>query len=214
MKNKRPESGMPEREMHLEQKLTHSLHQTSLAVNDIHLRTTILLSRKEVFQKQNRKRISLTRFLVKQIPLIGWKLWGFQAVFLLSVYGVLSDLSDYLKSPLRLAKLLFCLSIMVVMTALPLLYRSIRWQMQELETTTHFSLIKLLLARLIVIGIGDLSLLGGILLTALAKLLCLPTVLSFICACRSFFQEAAACLCWGIFLPAGFSLEAFSSAPL
>lgn len=188
MKNKRSESGMPEREMHLEQKLMHSLHQTSLAVNDTHLRTTILLSRKEVFQKQNRKRISLARFLVKQIPLIGWKLWGFQAVFLLSVYGVLSDLSDYLKSPPRLAKLLFCLSIMVVMTALPLLYRSIRWQMQELETTTHFSLIKLLLARLIVIGIGDLSLLGGILLTALAKTslsadsaviyLCLPFLLS------------------------------------
>ncbi len=188
MKNKRFISEMPDGAINMEQRLRQSLHQPAPAVNDAHLRATILRSRKEVLQRQNRKRISFARFLGKQIPLIGWKLWGFQAVFLLSVYGVLSDFSDYLKSPLHLAKLLFCLSVVVVMTALPLLYRSFRYQMQEIEAAARFSSVKLLLARLIVISIGDLSLLGGILLAALAKTslsadsaviyLCLPFLLS------------------------------------
>lgn len=188
MKHKLSESGIPEREMNLKQKLKQSLHPTSITVNDAHLQATILRSRKEALQRQNRKRISFARFLGKQIPLIGWKLWGFQAAFLLSVCGLLSDFSDYLKNPLHLAKLLFCLSIMVVMTALPLLYRSIRYRMQETEAAAYFSSVKLLLARLIVIGIGDLSLLGGILLATLAKTslsadsaviyLCLPFLLS------------------------------------
>lgn len=149
--------------------LKRSLHQTPSAADDTHLQATILLARKEACKKQERKRISFIRFLGKQIPLVGWKLWGLQSIFLLAACGFLSDLSDYLKSPAHLAKLLFCLSVAVFMTALPLLYRSYRWQMQEIEAAARFSSVKLLLARLIVIGIGDMALLGGLFLAALIK---------------------------------------------
>lgn len=157
------------RETKLEKALKLSLHQTPSIPGDAHLQATILLARKEACRKQNRKRISFTRFLGKQIPFIGWRLWGVQCLFFLAAYFVLSDVPGYLKSPLHLAKALFCLSVLVFMTALPLLVRSVRFRMQEIEGTARFSSVKLLLARLTVIGIGDLILLGGILLTTLAK---------------------------------------------
>lgn len=172
----------------LKKRLRQSLQQIPAIPDDSRLQAATLLARREVCKKQMRKRTSFTYFLRRQIPLIGWKIWGMQCIFFLAVYGMLSDFSDYLKNPLHLAKLLFCLSIMVVMTALPLLYRSIRYRMQEVEAAAYFSSVKLLLARLIVIGIGDLSLLGSIFLTALAKTslsadsaviyLCLPFLLA------------------------------------
>lgn len=68
------------------------------------------------------------------------------------------------------------------MTALPLLYRSARWRMQEIEAAARFSSIKLLLSKLIVIAIGDLSLLGGIFLTALVKTsLRADTIVIYLC---------------------------------
>ncbi len=116
--------------INLEGQLRQALHRFPSVISDAHLQETILQAGKAACQRQNRRRISFARFLWKQIPLIGWKLWCIQGIFLLSAYGVLSDFSDYLKAPLRLAKLLFCLSIAVFMTALPLLYRSARWRMQ------------------------------------------------------------------------------------
>lgn len=172
----------------LEQKLRHSLHQAPAIPDDSHMHAVILLARREACRKTARERISFAYFLRKQIPLIGWRVWSLQFLLLLAACGVLSDLSDFLKSPLHLAKLLFCLSIMVFMTALPPLYRSVRYRMQEIETAARFSLIRLLLARLIVIGIGDFALLGCMLFTALAKTslsadtaviyLCLPFLLA------------------------------------
>ena len=168
--------------INLEGQLRQALHRFPSVISDAHLQETILQAGKAACQRQNRRRISFARFLWKQIPLIGWKLWCIQGIFLLSAYGVLSDFSDYLKAPLRLAKLLFCLSIAVFMTALPLLYRSARWRMQEIEAAARFSSIKLLLSKLIVIAIGDLSLLGGIFLTALVKTsLRADTIVIYLC---------------------------------
>lgn len=55
------------------------------------------------------------------------------------------------------------------MTALPFIYRSIRYQMQEVEAATYFSSVKLLMARLAVIGIGDIFILAGICILTLVK---------------------------------------------
>lgn len=169
MKNKLPGNEMSEREITLKQQLRRSLHQNPAAADPAQLRVTTLLSRQELCRKQKRQRISFPCFLRKQLPLIGWKLWCAQCLLFLAAYGILSDFPDYLTSPLHLAKALFCLSIAVFMTALPLLYRSVRFRMQEIEGTTRFSTTKLLLARLIVIAIGDFALLCGIFLAVLGK---------------------------------------------
>lgn len=182
-----------EKKQKLEEALRKSFHQIPSETNDVHLYATILLARKEACRKQSRSRISFTRFLARQISLIGWKLWSVQAVFLLLACGILSDSSGYLKSPLRLAKLLFCLSITVFMTALPFLYRSVRYRMQEIEAATHFSSVRLLLAKLIVIGIGDISLLVSIFLATLVKMSLSPDI-TVIYLCFPFLLSGSGCL--------------------
>lgn len=153
----------------LENELRQILREAPALPNESHLARTLLLAEREAKQRQNRSHISFARFLQKQIAYIGWKVWGMQGIFLLLAVGLFSDFSNYLVSPLRLAKLLFCLSVAVLMTALPLLYRCVRCRMQEIEAATRFSSVKLLLAKLIVVGIGDLVLLFGIFLTAAVK---------------------------------------------
>lgn len=178
-----------------EQFLKQSLHQPLPAVNHAHLYATILLVQKEVCRKQRQQHISFARFLGKMIPAIGWKLWFLQGIFLLAFYGYgfCFDPAEYLQSPPRLAKRLFCLSIAVFMTALPLLYRSVRWRMQEIEAAAHFSSVKLLLAKLIVVGIGDISLLSGIFLATVVKTP-LPADTAVLYLCIPFLLACAGCL--------------------
>ena len=141
---------------------------------DVEVRSTsmseaILLARKEAYSR--RQRLSFPQFLSMQIRFIGWKVWAVQAAYLLTVCGLLSHLlgQGYWKDPQSVAGLLVCLSLFTFMAAPPFLYRSIRYRMQEVEAAARFSSVRLLMARLIIIGIGDGALLGGILLTAAVK---------------------------------------------
>lgn len=193
MKNERSKNNLYKGATKWDQELKQALHQTPSFTNGAHLQATILMAEREVCLKQRRRRISFARFLGKQIPMIGWKLWSLQGVFLLSVYAIFSDSAKYLRSPLRLAKLLFCLSIAVFMTALPLLYRSARYRMQEVEAAARFSSVRLLLARLIAISIGDILLLCGIFLTAVAKT-SLSTDNTVIYLCFPFLLAGSGCL--------------------
>lgn len=148
----------------LEQHLKNILHQPPFTADEQHLAKTCLLAEAEMRRIQVRERITFMPFLLMQIRYIGWKIWLVQGIFLLFIsrmancfYGI-----SYPKSPLYMARSLFCLSVLVFMSALPFIYRSVRCRMQEIEAATRFSSVKLLMAKLIIIGIGDLFLLGGI----------------------------------------------------
>ena len=148
----------------LEQTLSSILHQPALTVNERRLADTCLLAEAKIHQKKARKRITFMPFLSMQIRYIGWKIWLAQGIFLLFLICLLNRFYGiyYLKNPLYMAKLLFCLSILVFMSALPFIYRSVHCRMQEIEAAAHFSSVKLLLAKLIIIGAGDLFILSGI----------------------------------------------------
>lgn len=131
----------------------------------------VLLAGKEASGRGRRERISFPQFLVLQLRFIGWKVWAVQGGILLLFCGLLSRLfgRGYWKDPQSVAGLLVCLSVLIFMMAPPFLYRSVRYRMQEVEAAARFSSVRLLMARLIIIGIGDAVLLSGILLTAAAK---------------------------------------------
>lgn len=152
-----------------EKKLKQSLHQAPAMVSEEHFENTLLLAGKEAYRKQKRKRISFTHFLSMQIKFIGWRIWSIQGVSLLIVGGIISCSYDYWKYPQYMVKLLFCLSVLVFMTALPFIHRSVRYQMQEIEAATHFSSVKLLMAKFAVIGIRDVLMLSGIFFTTIVK---------------------------------------------
>lgn len=148
----------------LEKELSRSLLSPAVTINEKHFRDTCLLAEKEACLKQKRARISFISFLFMQIRFIGFKIWSVQVIFLLFVSGMFNRLYgvDSSETPLSTARLLFCLSILVLMTALPFLYRSVRYRMQEIEAAARFSCVKLLMAKLAMVGIGDLFILSGI----------------------------------------------------
>ncbi len=118
-----------------------------------------------------RRRLHFGQLLLAQMRFLGWKLWTAQGC-LLCLAGVLILRVDdrfFWESQQTLVRLLFCLSVLVVMMAIPVLCHSARCRMQEVETASYFSWGRLLLAKLAVIGLGDLALLGGIYAAAMAQ---------------------------------------------
>lgn len=150
------------RERNFERKLRQSLHRSSAVADGKHFEDTVLLAREKAEQRQKRARISFGYFVLKQIKFIGWRIWGVQGIVLLTAGFLFFHLYDGICSPVNMAKLLLCLSVLVFMTAPPFLYRSVRWRMQEIEAAGRLSPVKLLTARLIVIGVGDIGMLCGI----------------------------------------------------
>ena len=96
-----------------------------------HMNETIYLVRKEIDKKAERKRLSFWQFLKTQIRFIGWKIWMMQLVLLGVVYACMTGFFEkyYREHPEDLPRLLMILAIIVLMTAIPFLYRSIRYRM-------------------------------------------------------------------------------------
>lgn len=169
----------------LQKNLRQILQQSPALTNESHLENTLCLVRQEACRKQKRKRISFTQFLTKQIKFMGWKIWITQGIFLCLLISVLSQFFGYPISPQTMAKLLFCLSVLVFITMIPYLYRCVRYQMQEIEAAARFSSTKLLMAKLIIIGIGDVSILCGIFFTTILQT-ALPAAYTVLYLCLPF----------------------------
>ncbi len=116
-------------------------------------------------KKRQRRRIGFGAFLKRQIRFVGWKIWLWQGIFLLLLYGLFASLeANFMARDIRFtAYFLCCLSVLVILSAVPAFYRSVRYAMYETELVSRFSIVKLLLAKVILIGIGDVVLLFVIL---------------------------------------------------
>lgn len=151
--------------------LKNSFQTDNITINNNHLQHTLSLLRQEQVSKTHHERIKLNTFLALQIKFIGWKIWLLQGLvlavlcyFLTVIFG---DAFDYNK---RFVAVLTCsISIMVLMMAVPFIQRSLRYKMHETEMTSYFSSVKLLMAKLLIIGIGDIFILNGILFLIVFK---------------------------------------------
>lgn len=151
--------------------LKKSLQSDNLTINKTHLQYTLSLLRQEQVSKDRHERIKLSAFLTLQIKFIGWKIWLMQGLVLAMIFYFLTvifgDAFDYNK---RFAAVLTCsISIMVLMMAIPFIQRSLRYKMHETEMAAYFSSIKLLMAKLLIIGIGDIFILNGLLFLIVFK---------------------------------------------
>lgn len=176
----------------LKASLREALRRSDLPADRKHFEGTLLLARKQAQQMHRRRRISFARFLAAQIRFIGWKIWTMQGLFLAAVHALFFRIYRE-DEPRYMVRLLCCLSILILMTALPFLYRSVRYQMQEVESAARFSLVKLLSAKLAMIGIGDLFLLSGIFAVTLRKT-SLSAESVFLSLCFPFLLACSGCL--------------------
>ena len=151
--------------------LKNSLQTDNIRINKTHLQYTLSLLRQEQVNKARHERIKLSTFLVLQIKFIGWKIWLLQGLvlavlcyFLTVIFG-----EDLYKIKRYSAVSICSISIMILMMAVPFIQRSLRYKMHESEMATYFSSVRLLIAKLLMIGIGDIFILNGILLLIVFK---------------------------------------------
>lgn len=204
-----------------EQELRAALHEAS--VSDAALQEMVAHARTACAAQHTVERIGFAAFLVRQMRFIGWKIWLLQALCLLTANALLcaSFGVAYFTAPRLLVQCLCCLSVLVSLTALPVLYESVRCRMHEMEAATRFSAVRLLTAKLLLIGVGDLAMLAGLWLFA-RMLTPLNTELIPLCLLLPFLLAASGCLTlldrvppshfcsgsvlWGAFLCLAFSM--------
>ena len=164
-------------------------------MRDEHMKETIYLVRKEIVKKSERKRLSFGQFLLTQIRFIGWKIWMTQILTLVFIYLCMTEYFGkyYDEHPEKLPQLLMVLAVVVLMIALPFLYRSIHYRMQEIEAVTYVSSVKLMMARMLIIAIGDGLLLGNIYLMGAVNSV-LSQMIIFLCLSIPFLSACNGCL--------------------
>lgn len=145
--------------------LERSLHSPEIEVDKSHLQHTLLSVRREMLAKQSNNHITFRNFLILQIRFIAWKIWLQQGLVLVILSFIFTSFVKANFYDKRYIAILLCnLSIVILMTSIPLIQRSIYYQMHECESASYFSTARLLMAKLLIIGIGDIIMLGGLLL--------------------------------------------------
>lgn len=155
----------------LNRQLKTTFSHTDIPISEEHLQETVFSVNIELNRKSSINRIPFRSFLILQIRHMGWKIWAIQGILLALINSVLivSFGKYYWGTQRYVAELLCFSSILVLMTALPFIHRPLRFKMNEVEAATWFSSARLLLAKLLIIGVGDLLILGGILYTTILK---------------------------------------------
>lgn len=116
----------------------------------------------KAYRGKHRERIGFTGFLLRQIRFNGWKIWLMQGVLLGLLRLVLTFTYGSLKvvNQEKIPLLLCCISVLIVMTAVPFLWRSLRYRMFETEIATRMSMGRLTGAWLVLAGLGDAAVLS------------------------------------------------------
>lgn len=125
-----------------------------------------ILARRELRQRLSRRRVGFGALLWMELRSQCWRHLLIQGIYLLLSAGIIRriDPALFLSSPGYLVRLLLLLCAGGYLLALPYLCRSLRFRMGEIEAAAYFSSIRLLMARLLLVGLGDLGMLGGLFL--------------------------------------------------
>lgn len=134
---------------------------------EAHMQSTKELSQTalEKSMKRQSKRLSFGALVKKQLKFLAWKIWFLQGMVLAGLYALLLcvytvSLTGWLVT--TIPKFLCCCSGVIVISSIPILKRSIRYRMIELEQSTRFSAAGSFAAQLLFIGIGDLGMLAAL----------------------------------------------------
>ena len=155
----------------VKRQLKKAFRDVEVPVRQEHLAFTKSLANNELHRNTGCERIGFAKFLSTQIRFIGWNIWMAQGMILVAISCFLAaSMGEYFMYNPRYVALMLCyLSVLVLMTALPFIYRALHHKMHEIEAVTRFSSVKLLMAKLLIIGIGDVSMLSCILCFAVLK---------------------------------------------
>lgn len=132
------------------------IHEST--ISEKHLAETVALTKKAYGQKRSRHTISSLSFIRRLFPFLAKSIWlgqGLVLCFLLILNAVIFDFRFYVARTEVAEQILSLSAIITATTILPSLYRSRAWGMEEVEKATMAAPGTLLLARLMLVGLGD-----------------------------------------------------------
>lgn len=148
-----------------ERKLRNELHkQLQIAAEEEQLENTLFLIRSEYHKRPERKRTSFGKFLLVQVHFAGWKIWLKQALVLLLLYGMVDLVSDGDLAYIGIRHmpfLLSCFGVCILMSSVPLYYRTVRYGMLETVAAAKLSNSNLIMAQLVIAGAGNVVMLAA-----------------------------------------------------
>lgn len=147
-------------------RIQEAFHEQNQIIDDSRMKLTLTMAEKELSKVQERKRIGFIEFFVRQIKYLSVPIWCVQGMVLLLIVSALGYAYGELtmKSEKQLAILLCSCVILILLTTIPVIKRSIQYQMNTVEAATRFSLKRILAAKLITIGLGDGAMIAGLML--------------------------------------------------
>lgn len=155
----------------LEHYLTDSFRNVTIAENVVHKEKVQHLLGEELLNKKITQGISYSNFVFRMIPFISPKIWFVQGIcFIFLSIWLLAGSRDFANIEIGYASKMLCLyTACIPFVSVPFLYRSIQYNMQEVEMAVSFSYVQQLVMKLLVIAVGDVvMLLGGIIVGAKA----------------------------------------------
>lgn len=151
-------------ERELEKRLRECFADSEWKTHTAAYRQTVFLAKKEAQSRAERRRTGFGSFLVWYMKHKGVRIWLMQAVMLLCLGVLLLGIYDipYMCTQRRISMLLCGLAVFLFMTAIPVVYRSVRYKMLEIEAAARFSTVRLILAEILTNMIGDVVMIGTI----------------------------------------------------
>jgi|GEM_PF-1939796 len=151
------------------QKLKNEL-QESIEPSEAHLDQTVKLAHTAYDSRRKLRNMSTFEMITSQFRFVARPVWLLQGIALLCLcaFMCVGMMSEQFVS--KLPALVSVSAVFVSMTAFPLYGRSRRYKMREIESTTRISHPRLILAKLCVVGIGDVVCLAAIIILALGEM--------------------------------------------
>ena len=184
-----------------------------LEISAMHLENTIRQSRRAYECRRQVRPIGTPEMIVSQFRFIARPIWLLQGIVLLCLcflmrYAMASEQpASYIPAFLSVS------SILIAMTMLPFYGRSRKYKMREIESMTRVSLPRLILAKLCVVGMGDIVCLSFMILLTFGKMdtpfaaLLLHIVIPFLLTCTaSLFVMNRTKENYGTFISIGFGI--------
>lgn len=155
----------------MERYLKDSFQNENITENAVHKEKVQRLVGEELSNKIITGRISYFNFVFRMIRFISPKIWFVQGIclILLSLW-LLAGGRELANIEIVYASKMLCLyTACIPFVSVPFLYRSIQYNMQEIEMAASFSYVQQLMMKLLMIAVGDIvMLIGGIIVGAKA----------------------------------------------
>ena len=151
----------------LEHYLKDSFQNETITENAVHKEKVQHLVREELSNKKITKRISYQYFVFRMIRFISPKIWFAQGIcFILFSAWLIVNSRELTGIDISNASKMLCFyTVCIPFVSVPFLYRSIQYNMQEVEMASTFSYVQQLMMKLGIITVGDvIMMLGGLFL--------------------------------------------------